>query len=360
MNLEVETKLSAPLNFALPTQALADLGLAVGIEPVKQTSTVYFDSDNFDLLSCGVALRFRGRLESQSPVKKGVWAIKFSVSQKTSVVSRYEYEVTGTYGSVPSEFEKVLKIFGWDQSLNPIAILEAERTTVNFKDSSGSKLFQIDDDLITVRSSDNGELVFREIEVELADPASEQDANRVVSILRDHGAVLSSSSSKLEQALLQDMSPKELNEVVSRYDADVVGQMIKSACFVLGQYKTLPQVIDALSALLFEQPSSAWRLKLVELLIDELGNQPKLDPSAFKNLLDRVDTVLYRYCHWLRSDSVQRRTIEPAENTRYGSRMAPFLELESEVQTGSVPKMAFASALEALIKNSFSVSEVGG
>ena len=50
MNLEVETKLSVPLDFNLPKQALTDLGFSVNFEPVKQTDTTYFDSSNFVII----------------------------------------------------------------------------------------------------------------------------------------------------------------------------------------------------------------------------------------------------------------------------------------------------------------------
>jgi hypothetical protein len=359
VNLEVETKLVAPLSFILPKQALVDLGLALDIEPVKRTSTVYLDSSNFDLLSCGVALRFRGRLENKSPLGKGIWAIKFSTPQRTSVVSRYEYESTGSYASIPSEFEKVLKLFGKDLSLSPIAILEAQRTTVSFNGSSGSKLFQIDDDVVTVRSSDDGDLIFREIEVELADPASGQEAERVVSLLRDHGAELSPISSKLERVLLQNMPAKKLNDTISRHHPDVVQQMINAACFVLGDYKSPSEVVQAFSALMFEQSRSRWRLKLADLLICELLKPPKLDRFVLPELLDRFYAALYHYCQWLRIDGVQNESVEQANDAKYGIRLTPFLELERKVKDEEGSTLAFTSVLGDLINEAFTGSEAG-
>lgn len=357
MNLEVETKLAAPLSFILPGQALADIGLALNIEPVKRTSTVYLDSSNFDLLSCGVALRFRGRLENKSSLEKGIWAMKFSTPQRTSVVSRYEYEISGSYASVPREFKKVLKIFGEDLSLSPIAVLEAERTTVSFNGPSGAKLFQIDDDVVTVRSSDDGDLIFRELEVELADPASEQEAERVVSLLRDHGAELSPISSKLERALLQKMSAKQLNETVGRHRPDVVEQMINAACFVLGDYASPSQVAHAFSALMFEESRYSWRLKLADLLICELASPPKLDRTVLPELLDRFYAALYHYCQWLRIDWDENDSVELVSDARYGIRLKPFLEVESKVEVGKSSTSAFAPVLENLINEA--VSEAG-
>lgn len=359
MNLEVETKLSVELNFQLPKQALADLGPTINIEPVKRTSTVYFDSSNFDLLSCGVALRFRCHLEDQSPLRKGIWAVKFSTPQRSSVVSRYEYELTGSYASIPREFERVLNVFARQLSVKPIAALEAERTTVTFNRPSGSKLFQVDDDVVTVHSGVGGELKFREIEVELADPASDHEANRAVSLLKDYGAELSRNSSKLELALLQDMSPEQLKSTISRHGVDAVGQMTKAACFVLGQYKSLSQVAEALSALLVEQSFSGWRVKLVDLLIIELYKQPKLDRFALPALLDRVSNALYLYCEWLRVDGSQNRPRELVSEGEFSIHLKPFLELEVKAQSGAVSRIAFASALEDLLNEAFTVSEIG-
>lgn len=359
MNLEVETKLSVPLDFNLPKQALTDLGFSVNFEPVKQTDTTYFDSSNFDLLSCGAALRFRGHHEDNSRLRKGVWTLKFSTPQRSSLVSRYEYEVTGSCASIPREFEKVLNIFGRELSLRSIARLEAERTTVDFKGSSGSKLFQIDDDVVTVRSGTGGELKFREIEVELSDPVSGEEANRVVALLREHGAELSRNSSKLELALLQDLTPEQLHEAISRHDADVVNQMIKSAFFVLGKYESLSRLAQGLSDLLIEQSCYGWRLKLVDLLFKELQRKPKLDRFALPALLERANVAVYQYCKWLRTDGGQDRSSGLAKGDWRGIDLRPFLSLESKVQEDEASRAVFAAAIEESIINALTVTEVG-
>lgn len=234
MNFEVESKFAVPSNFEMSISQLREIDLELEVKPAKETLTTYFDTREFDLLSCGAALRFRVSAgDDPDSTARGVWTVKFAPPQSGQVVSRYEYEFVSTKAEIPGLFEPLLEVFGATSGLMPVAKLRAKRSSVLFRDASGALVLEIDDDLVLVEEGPNSGHEFREIEIELLNPSFELQRDKLANILLSSGASEAVSSSKLEQALVDTHNLGDISDVVSRYDSRVVEELTLLADFMV-------------------------------------------------------------------------------------------------------------------------------
>ncbi len=232
MNREVEIKLSADFGFELPDFATL-AGLAVVRKPPKKTFTTYFDTHNYDLLSCGAALRFRGE-DVERVGRPGIWTLKFAPPASASYMSsRFEYEVEADGASMPEMFAPALRVFGATTPLIELATLSAVRSATDFIARDGTPAFELDDDMVEVLTGPNSGRRFREIEVELLNPGFEHQAETLSEMLLVSGARYAASSSKLEQALENSETQAYISGLLERYEHFVASDLSVFGSLVL-------------------------------------------------------------------------------------------------------------------------------
>ncbi|MDA8271197.1 MAG: CYTH domain-containing protein [Actinomycetota bacterium] len=234
MNFEVEIKLSAPFEFALPDLGRQWNSLRITSKSARRTITTYLDTDGYDLFSCGAALRFRGEDIDRSGCI-GVWTLKFAPPRDVSYRSaRFEFEVKADGGTVPSYFDPAMRVFGAGGELRELAVLSAVRRPMLFESSEAEPVVELDDDLVEVIEGPNKGSRFREIEIELLSPSFEDDAEKISQLFLASGASHSKSSSKLEQAIENPGNHRFISGLLDRYDHPVVSDLSVLASMVLG------------------------------------------------------------------------------------------------------------------------------
>ncbi len=232
MSFEIETKLSAPDTLVLPTINLTPTGLRkIGL-PAKQNITTYFDTGEFDLYSCGAALRFRRRADAGLD-ETGIWTLKFGPPVEGYTSSRSEFEVEASGIQAPKEFMPALAVFGATEAMNELASLAAVRRSIIFEAEGGLPVIELDDDLVEIVDGPNKGLRFREIEVEHRVDGYGEQCENIVQLLLSAGASYAKSSSKLEQALENSKNHGLFSKLRNRYDYQAVSQLGVLARLVL-------------------------------------------------------------------------------------------------------------------------------
>ena len=235
MNFEVELKLSAPFDFALPDLGRERNSLRITPQSSRRTITTYFDTAGYDLFSCGAALRFRGG-DINRFGSIGVWTLKFAPPRDVSYRSeRFEFEVKADGSAVPAPFDPALRVFGARGELKELAVLSAVRSPMLFESSEAEPVIELDDDLVEVLEGPNKGSRFREIEIELLNPSFEEDAEEISQLFLASGASYSKSSSKLEQAIENLGNRRFISGLLDRYDHPVVSDLSVLASMVLDE-----------------------------------------------------------------------------------------------------------------------------
>ena len=232
MSFEIETKLSAPDTLVLPTINLSAAGLRTIGLAAKQNLTTYFDTAEFDLFSCGAALRFRRRADAGLD-DTGIWTLKFGPPVEGYTSSRSEFEVEASGIQVPKEFKPALAVFGATAAMNELASLAAVRRAIIFEAEGGLPVIELDDDLVEIVDGPNKGLRFREIEVEHRVDGFGEQCEHIVRLLLSAGASYARSSSKLEQALENTQNHGFYSKLRDRYEYQAVSQLSVLARLVL-------------------------------------------------------------------------------------------------------------------------------
>jgi len=232
MSFEIETKLSVAVDFEQPVFEQLAGGLRPTSRSVKQTYTTYFDTQGYDLLSCGAALRFRGS-EVERDGRTGIWTLKFAPPAKGFSSRRFEFEIKAEGTDVPHRFGPALQVFGATGSMTELATLAAVRTSLLFADGADQSAIELDDDMVEVVEGPNKGFRFREIEVELLDTAFEKQAGEIAQVLLSNGASYAESSSKLEQAMDNPENHAFIFGLLDRYEHSVIAELSVLASLVL-------------------------------------------------------------------------------------------------------------------------------
>lgn len=301
MNVEVETKLSVPNGFVLPVEDLRNLGMPISDISVKVTRTIYLDTANLDLAACGAAIRFRSELDNG---RDGIWTLKFSSPQSSSVVSRFELEVSSDGEHFPSKFRTALRVFGADSELRPITTLLANRSSISFIGNDGNRVVEIDDDVVKVQSDVHKSHAFREIEVEVTDPLYRRFSERVVDVLLSSGAFYADSSSKLEQALAVTMDTSQILKVFERFSKESVAQLTGIARFVLEESETNRDVSNDFYRLITFDLELDAAESLLRYLMVQLENLCSVEQSSSMGPRARISQILFEYADLIRTGQI--------------------------------------------------------
>ena len=190
--LEREVKLAVTPSFQLPD--LDDLAAAVETSPVdeRRLETVYYDTPDLRLARWGATLRLRHG--------EG-WTLKLPTTSEGPALTRRELEFPGD-GSRPPEAALAL-VIGYVRraTLVPVASLSTLRRRVQIKNREGAVLAEVVEDDVSVIQGLRVQSRFREVEVELRDPAADRLLEPILARLHGAGAAEEGPSSKLVRAL---------------------------------------------------------------------------------------------------------------------------------------------------------------
>jgi len=192
--LERELKFDVPAGFVLPDFAEASPRVSRVDRSEQQLRNEYFDTPDHALRRAKMTLRRR----TGSP--DAGWQLKVPHPP-----AREEIRLALDGPLVPEELSELLLGVRRGQPVRPVAVLETDRTVTRLLDADGRMLAEVADD--SVRAAVAGEAAtvssWREIEVELG-TGDEQLLDELAGLLRQHGAELAASSSKLGRALGED------------------------------------------------------------------------------------------------------------------------------------------------------------
>jgi CHAD domain-containing protein len=184
-SVEREVKLAVDVGFSFP-----DLGAVTGTvvtEPGQRTRTLYFDTADHRLLTRAVTLRHRS---GETP-GAGTWTLKLPEAAAgdtdgPATLDRAELTWSGPSDVVPPEATRIVRGLVRSAPLSSIAELRSTRQRLVLRDATGADWGELDDDTVTVTSSDAVHR-FRQIEVELTGSGAASLAD-VVDALRAAGA----------------------------------------------------------------------------------------------------------------------------------------------------------------------------
>jgi CHAD domain-containing protein len=195
--VEAEVKLEAPEDFELPAldDAAADL-VSLPVETVELDAT-YYDTRDLRLARAGASLRLRS--------DEG-WTVKLPIGLDDGVLRRAELHVEGgkrNSESPPDGARDLVRSLTRRAELDPVAQLHTTRRRMRIHSSDERPLAEVVDDRVEVRDpeSDALRLVFRELEVELTDHATDRQRNALLTRLREAGAGTPDPTPKIVRAL---------------------------------------------------------------------------------------------------------------------------------------------------------------
>ena len=200
-HLETEQKFDADAEFVLPNLgSLPELGgRRIAVPRRIYLSATYFDTEDLDLLEHKVTLRRRVGGDDEG------WHLKLPVRKDT----RQELHAPlgeGTDAGVPARLASQVEEITAGKRLRPVAILDTERTVVRVPGPPADAQVEVADDMVTATrfdATDNGPMIWREIEVEAlsADSGTAAMLETVGQALREAGARPSAAGSKLARVL---------------------------------------------------------------------------------------------------------------------------------------------------------------
>ena len=181
MAVEREVKLGAAPGFHLPALDGVLEGVTADAADEKRLETVYHDTPDLRLARWGVSLRHRAG--------EG-WTVKLPGSEEAPEggLAREELEFEGPRTRVPAPALKLLAAYVRNSQLEPVARLKTRRRTVRLRDPKARLLAEVVDDEVSVLEGRRVAARFREVEVELKDPAATPLLEATVDRLRAAGA----------------------------------------------------------------------------------------------------------------------------------------------------------------------------
>ena len=194
-SIEREIKLGAWPGFAMPDLTGLAEGVQVVAEPALDLDATYVDTADLQLVRNGVSLR---RRTGEGPPR---WTLKLPSGETGAGLSRREFDVDDPGHVVPAELAAL--VTGWVRSapLVAVAVIRSHRERLRLVDADGTELLEIDDDEVSVIDDGHVAARFREVEVELAEPAAADLMQAVSDALVAAGAGAPDPTSKIVRAL---------------------------------------------------------------------------------------------------------------------------------------------------------------
>jgi inorganic triphosphatase YgiF len=194
---EREVKLVVTDGFVLPP--LSDLVGLVAVDAGEQLlRSVYWDTDDLQLARAGVGVRHRN----------GIWAFKGRSRREGDAVVREELEIAGDDGDMPSPVRARLEQWVDSGAVHPVAHLDTLRRTIDITDANARA--ELVHDRVSVVDGTRTVARFDEVEVEFNEQSSAL-AERVVDLLKAHGAVVDTTPKYMRALSFLGHHPPDLN-----------------------------------------------------------------------------------------------------------------------------------------------------
>lgn len=231
--VERENKYDAAADFVLPDlNGLVDTGGQVD-RATARLDSVYFDTDQHDLLTRGVTLRCRTGSTDTG------WQLK--VPTTGGARTEIRLDPTGSQTSVPDELAALVAGLRRGKALRHIVTIRTDRSLHRILDERGNLVVELADDQVTAVAPGRSAATlsrWREIEAELGPAGDEDTLIAVDSRLTGAGAHRSASPNKVAKALgiSADQPPtttgrRTAGEVIRAYlteqdDALITGDLV--------------------------------------------------------------------------------------------------------------------------------------
>ena len=192
--LERERKYDVEADYVLPPldTVVADSGDRVEVATIQLVS-IYFDTEQRDLLRHGITLRNR------SGTTDNGWQLKVPTGD-----ARTEIRLDPTARrTVPRELSALVKGLRRGRPLRQLVEIRSNRTVRRVMDADGVLVVEVaDDDVTALRAGDAGGVArWREVEAELGPAGDERRLDQIGELLTGAGATVSDSANKVAKAL---------------------------------------------------------------------------------------------------------------------------------------------------------------
>jgi CHAD domain-containing protein len=192
MQQEREAKLGVPVGYQLPELGGPDDGFLAETKEPRRYRTTYYDTSDLRLARWGASLRHR--------TDEG-WTVKLPGTLEGAMLVRGEFTFPGDGRRPPDQAVDLVRAFVRGDQLVPVARLRTVRCPVELRDQTGARLAEIVDDEVQVMEGRRIADRFRELEVELFEPAPDGLLEDVLARLRSVGARDPEQSGKYQRAL---------------------------------------------------------------------------------------------------------------------------------------------------------------
>jgi CHAD domain-containing protein len=213
MMTEQEDKFDVDPDWVMP--ALAELVPNGGRldQEVRKLDNTYFDTPGAGLRLFGITLRRRvGGSETG-------WQLKVP-----SGTAKTELQSGSRAKTLPAALGQGVEGLRAGESLDPVAKIVTTRTAYRVFNSDGELVLEVADDQVESGSPDGESTLqsWREVEIELGPAGKTKDLKRARKLLQAAGASLSTSRSKLDQAL----APSSPDGKISTIEPGTVGELV--------------------------------------------------------------------------------------------------------------------------------------
>jgi CHAD domain-containing protein len=156
---EREVKMVVPRSFELPDLRDAVAGASLGDVEERVIDDIYYDTADLRLARWGCTLRHRDG---------DGWTVKIPGPSKGVVLDREEVVLGGDPGDLPVRELNLVSSLTRGVDVEEVARLQTRRLVRRWLASDGAMVAELTDDEVRGSKPDGGEVMFREIEVELA------------------------------------------------------------------------------------------------------------------------------------------------------------------------------------------------
>lgn len=193
---EREVKLSVWPGYTVPDLSGLIDETQVGSSEEQQLDAIYYDTRDLRLLRRGVTLRFR---RGEQP--GDVWTAKLPADTPAIGQAGAEITLPGDSDTIPEPLADTVRSWALGAELAPVARLRTRRRRRTVTGKSDRPLAVLDDDEVSILRGTRVAARFRELEVQLADEASDALLRELAERLEAAGAQPVDQVPKLVRAL---------------------------------------------------------------------------------------------------------------------------------------------------------------
>lgn len=168
---ERELKMLVPDSFELPALHDAISGATLGEATERMIDDIYYDTADLRLARWGCTLRHRDG---------DGWTVKIPGASKGQVLDREEVVIAGDRGDPPTRALNLVSSLTRGVAVEQVAHLRTRRLVRRWLNSEGAAVAELVDDDVRGSRPDSDDVVFREIEIELAPDADGRLLDQIV------------------------------------------------------------------------------------------------------------------------------------------------------------------------------------